>query len=141
MLRISVHLKLHNTQRENWKAEGKNCCGRWKAAISHFILKLIHLGPESLGNFLHRNSFNAVIIFPSNWWNKTTEDIILLNTPFIHWKHQRTPNSSRSDFLLEQNRISGQITTVRAVTIHSQSIILTLTVRLAIDRCNGLVKP
>jgi len=38
MLRISVHLKLHNTQRENWKAEGKNCCGRWKAAISHFIL-------------------------------------------------------------------------------------------------------
>lgn len=69
------------------------------------------------------------------------EDIILLNTPFICGKDQRTPNSSRSDFLLEQNRISGQITAVRTITIRSQSIILTLTVRLATDRYNGLVKP
>lgn len=55
------------------------------------------------------------------------EDIILLNTPFICGKDQRTLNSSRSDFLLEQNRISGQLTAVGSITIHSQSTTLMLT--------------
>lgn len=49
------------------------------------------------------------------------EDIILLNTPFIFGKDQRTLNSSRSDFLLEQNRISGQLSAVGSIAIHSQS--------------------
>lgn len=55
------------------------------------------------------------------------EDIILLNTPFICEKDQRTVNSSRSDFLLEQKRISGRLSAVGSITIHSQNITATLT--------------
>lgn len=55
------------------------------------------------------------------------EDIILLNTPFKCGKDQRTLNSSRSDFLLAQSRISGQLSAVQSITIHSLSITVMLT--------------
>lgn len=90
-------------QRQNWEAERKIAVMGEKQLFLILYWNSNHLGLKSFGNFLHRNSFNAVIIFPSNWLNKTMDDIILLNTAFICRKDQRILNSPRSDSQLEQN--------------------------------------